>query len=721
MKEFLLRYVFVVAVLSCFVAKAYGFEVDGIEYQTVSTTEVVVSYNNSSPYKGDIVVPATVTYNNKTYTVCGVESSAFKECEGLTSVKLPNSILYIENEAFQNNGLLTSVSLGDCVERIGDHAFEGCMALASIELPASLKEMGEKVFYECQALPAISFPEGIEMLCSEMMYGCSNLASVSLPKSLKQIGDGCFRNCKSLQKLTIPDGVTEIGNEAFYECPSLVSMTIPASVETTGNAILSYCTALKELIIEDAVDRPLEIRDNMVEWSFVKKLHLGRDIKSSNMGGSVPIIHLDSLSEVTLGSGITEINNNLFDGCWRLKEIVIPDQVKRIGKCAFSMLGVSMGEPSLVSVKIGSGVEEIAEEAFCDCAYLPGIELPANVKTIGDRAFERCYNLQSLTLSDGLEQVGIGAFRDCQSLPAVVIPRSLQHISDEMFANCISLASVTLHNHIGSIGDRGFVGCGELKSIELPQTITRIGAYAFALSGLQRVEIPSNVSVIEESAFSSCHDLVSVIIPEGVKVIKGSAFNSCEMLESIEIPSSVTEIGDMAFSLCKGLKTATIGSGVTSIGEKAFYECESLTTINMRGSQPPYLGDYCFASYEELSAPMRFAATEKAASSTYERAALNVPVGAVAAYRAAAGWSDFKTIKEVNFTGIEAVEADPDCPFYIVNGKIRTTDGQEKNPIELFSAAGQRVFAGSSEAAPELFPGVYFIRIDGKAYRICID
>lgn len=157
------------------------------------------------------------------------------------------------------------------------------------------------------------------------------------------------------------------------------------------------------------------------------------------------------------------------------------------------------------------------------------------------------------------------------------------------------------------------------------------------------------------------------------------------------------------------------------MGEKVFYECESLTTINMRGSQPPYLGDYCFAAYEELSAPMRFAATEKAASSTYERAALNVPVGAAAAYRAAAGWSDFKTIKEVNFTGIEAVEADPDCPFYIVNGKIRTTDGQEKNPIELFSAAGQRVFAGSSEAAPELFPGGYFIRIDGKAYKICID
>ena len=61
-------------------AKALDFEQDGI-YYTITTDGLWVGRHE---YKGDIVIPSTVTFEGIEYVVVGIGDEAFWDCSGLT-------------------------------------------------------------------------------------------------------------------------------------------------------------------------------------------------------------------------------------------------------------------------------------------------------------------------------------------------------------------------------------------------------------------------------------------------------------------------------------------------------------------------------------------------------------------------------------------------------------------------------------------------------------
>ena len=68
---------------------------------TNNSTELAVTYRGSSydsydnEYSGNVVIPETVTYNGKTYSVTSIGRYAFWNCTGLTEVTIPNSVTII--------------------------------------------------------------------------------------------------------------------------------------------------------------------------------------------------------------------------------------------------------------------------------------------------------------------------------------------------------------------------------------------------------------------------------------------------------------------------------------------------------------------------------------------------------------------------------------------------------------------------------------------------
>ena len=71
------------------------------------------------------------------------------------------------------------------------------------------------------------------------------------------------------------------------------------------------------------------------------------------------------------------------------------------------------------------------------------------------------------------------------------------------------------------------------------------------------------------------------VIPFGITEIDNSAFSSCSNLESVIIPDSVTSIDSNAFSGCSGLTEIYIPGNVASIGDSAFRACNNLTSISL--------------------------------------------------------------------------------------------------------------------------------------------
>lgn len=116
-------------------------------------------------YKGEMVVPAYVTYRRKTYTVTTIGAELFSGCKRLTSVVIPDTVTAIHHSAFQCCAGLIHVEIPDGVTHIGNYTFKGCLNLTSVRLPQGLTKIENYAFYECRALTSITIPEHTKRNC----------------------------------------------------------------------------------------------------------------------------------------------------------------------------------------------------------------------------------------------------------------------------------------------------------------------------------------------------------------------------------------------------------------------------------------------------------------------------------------------------------------------------------------------------------------------------
>lgn len=260
------------------------------------------------------------------------------------------------------------------------------------------------------------------------------------------------------------------------------------------------------------------------------------------------------------GLPVVSVEASAFLNNTAITSVVLPDSITSIGEKAFN------GCESLTSVTFGknSQLSSIGPGAFNYCYSLESITIPESVTSIGSDAFIYCYGLRSVTFGENsqLTSIGDGAFNWCESLESITIPDSVTSIGDVAFCCCAKLTSITIPDGVKSIGNYAFAGCSALESITIPGSVLSIG----------------------DSAFAECTALESITIPDSVLSIGYSAFEGCTALKNITIPGSVLSIGDNAFKECTALESATISEGVKSIGDNAFYNCTNLVNVSLPDS-----------------------------------------------------------------------------------------------------------------------------------------
>ena len=151
--------------------------------------------------------------------------------------------------------------------------------------------------------------------------------------------------------------------------------------------------------------------------------------------------------------------------------------------------------------------------------------------------------------------------------------------------------------NVTSIDNFAFTNCESLSSITIPNSVTSFGEGVFSnctsLSSITFVE-DSQLQSIGEYTFNNCYSLTSITIPNSVTSIGNYAFYYCHSLSSIDIPNSVTSIEASAFSDCNSLTSITIPNSVTSIGNYAFYYCTSLSEIICLAETAPTVSSNTF-------------------------------------------------------------------------------------------------------------------------------
>ena len=237
-----------------------------------------------------------------------------------------------------------------------------------------------------------------------------------------------------------------------------------------------------------------------------------------------------------------------------------------------------------------------------------------SVTSIGDRAFEYCPDLTSITIPNSVSSIGYGAFGYCSGLTYITIP-----------------------NSVTSIGDYAFYGCDGLTAIDVATDNPSYCSEAGVLFNKDK----STIVAYPKGKLSSTYT-----IPNSVTSIGDRAFADCSGLTSIEIPNSITSIGYGAFYDCSGLTSIEIPSSVIGIRGFAFYGCSGLTSMTNYAITPQSIESDVFGGDENWGEDVN------------KSIPFYVPAGSISAYQAADGWSDFTNIQAIPMMAI-TVNEDP--------------------------------------------------------------
>ena len=361
------------------------------EHLTAKVTYQGAAYNSYwDEYSGEVVIPSSVTYNAKTYTVTSIGDDAFGWCKGLTSVTIPNSVTSIGWNAFAYCSGLTSVTIpNNSVTSIENYAFLQCTGLTSVTIPNSVTSIGGGVFYDCTGLTSVT-----------------NYATT--PQS---INSNVFENVgKSTCVLNVPKESVSLYQAAdvWKEFTNIVGVDVPASGTSVDGIWYNFNY------------------DNLT----AEVTYQGDKYNSYLDEYSGEVVIPSSVTYNAKTYTVTSIGDKAFAWCKGLTSVTIPNSVTGIGWSAFYDC------TGLTSVTIPNSVTSIENFAFLNCTGLTSVTIPNSVTGIGEGAFGCCTGLTSVTIPNSVTSIGDQAFAYCSGLTSVTnYATTPQTIDSDVFDN----------------------------------------------------------------------------------------------------------------------------------------------------------------------------------------------------------------------------------------------------------------------------------------------
>ena len=514
------------------------------------TKEPGSDWSGYSQLSGSVEIPASVTYNEKTFSVTSIGYGAFSNMD-ITSVVIPNTVKVIGESAFSSCTSLESVTMPDSVEQIDRWAFYSVPA--EIPIPKNLKTIGEEAFY-FSGVTVADLPEGLETIGDSAFFSCTELTKVTIPRSVAAFGKNIFYGCGSLSYASLPNNLEEIPEGMFWNCTDLTRIQIPESVAKIGYAAF-YGSGLEQVILPEKLQ---EIDD----WAFA---------------------WLTNTREITIPDSVESIGMNAFIYAEGVDTVNIGSGVKTIGQDAFYLWGNNHGVHTTVNVKTEDAAVALRRSGFGHEILLNGVPFTGySGIQFNDGIFTY------MPISD--DSVQIIAFNDETGDEEIVVPETaycegddktytVTSIKTRVFFQNLSLRKLTLPDTITDIGERAFDQMFNISSINIPKSLETVEAHGLAYLGwdastgfswdVDTLEIPGTMKNWGESAFSGDR-YTEIVVGEGVTSIGRYGLSNQVNATSVTLPSTLERIESFAFMECQSLTSIDLPDGVTYIGEGAF-------------------------------------------------------------------------------------------------------------------------------------------------------
>ncbi len=422
-----------------------GTTADGLCY-TLTMGRAVITGCEQPAELYDLAVPALI----EGYPVTAIGYGAFRGCENLQTVTLPEGLTTLQAEAFADCAALQTVSLPRSLTAVQERAFAHNAALTDMPLPAGLAAIGDGAFAGCTGLAGLILPRYLATLSGGALVGVDRVrvdpqnefftarngvvltkdgatlvaftdpdaAAYTLPASVTAVGPAAFAERDNLQTVDLT-GAVSVGENAFAGCAGLAAVTLPQTGQTVWNAgVFAGCTALQAMELPPMFDLP-------------DRFFAG----------------CASLRSVTLSAGLAGVGDYAFSGCRALETVTLPLTVNSLGAYAFA------GCTGLEHMDLAN-VQFVDRGAFSACTGLQAVTAPRLCEAAAE-AFAGCGALTDFDMT-ALTAIGAGAFRGC-GFDQITLPAGVVQVENNAFADCVALKTVTVLGD-PAVGEGAFGG-----------------------------------------------------------------------------------------------------------------------------------------------------------------------------------------------------------------------------------------------------------------------
>lgn len=645
--------------------------------------------------------------------------AAFDALETSIAVQV-SSNQKIDDWAFNTNQRYTIDNMGYYLDQ--DHKVAACTGLEVQDADVTDLVIPSTVRYNDVTYAVVALYDN--------RYNQNKVRTLTLPRTLRHINDWGLSDYRAITDLEIPANVERMGDNVVYNCPQLRRIKVNAEVPPTlgsldNNSYYDDYDGRTYRYLRIVIPRESFHAYRLVNaWNTDHNVLIGGDegitvstgkIAAGDLGHVVveeagylqevnkliiegelnaddwsKIKQMTNLTELDLSKAlIDEIPNEAFNGRWAIDKVLLPPTLKKIGAYAFQ----------------GTA--------------LTSVNIPDNVETIKECAFNNARQLQEVHLPDSLTSLGTSAFEYCRSLRTIKIPTKLKTIPDYTFQNCRSLQSVELHDSITGFGNHAFVNC-DLREITLPKSTSWVDNDAFSGNvNLSKVTLNEGLVNISDKAFYQTA-IDTLNCPSTLRSIRNSAFARCNNLRQINLNEGLTRIESGALANNKATEIV-LPSSLEYCAGGAFYDCDSLVTIEARSVMPPNTDGNCPLSGTDLT-----------------KAVLYVPVWSLAEYQLATGWNQFYTFrtsdfmpqyvkvnKDFYFTLRDELDPDyrPDIELTYTNNQITDSQGNDDYQHGNLTISGRSKLAVNdfsmvlSPFTKYIYEGGYYDYYSNESYR----
>lgn len=275
-----------------------------------------------------------------------------------------------------------------------------------------------------------------------------------------------------------------------------------------------------------------------------------------------------NLETVVLPFTMEEIHLNAFMGCENIKEFKIHRMNRHLrfkdGNLLFQNTSALLY--SVNGARIPEGTRKICDGAFANRHDTSTVYIPNSVTSIMSYAFGSNSSIKEVVFSAVNERF---MFKNGNIMT-----------KNDSALVCL-LSGYEICDDVRVLQSYLFYGREDINSIRIPDGVVRIDTSCFErCCSLKHVSLPKTLKVVGYDAFNYS-GIESLDIPEGVEIIEGS-IGSCNKLQSVSIPKTIKEIPRRAFSYCENLKIIQLYRKNIKIGEEAFHEEKKVVYWNRK-------------------------------------------------------------------------------------------------------------------------------------------